>query len=218
MTVTGNLSHRSSSAGSARDLPLVDLLDRLVESGVSVSGDVVVSVAGIDLIYLGLRAVLKGVDGSAEDVIGEGSKASLPDKASTVCPCQPESITALSSTERSQLSMMPFRHGQGRDASDANAPGRHHGARRTAARIGMDPDHVERGLVQLVLTVVELVRQLLERQALRRVDAGTLHEDAIERLGYALLQLNERMEALKAEFGLSDEDINVALSAFGDVS
>ena len=82
-------------------------------------------------------------------------------------------------------------------------------------RINADGERIERGLAQLVLTLVELVRQLLERQALRRVEGGTLSEDEVERLGTALMQLEERMEELKHEFGLGDEDLNLELGPLG---
>jgi hypothetical protein len=78
-------------------------------------------------------------------------------------------------------------------------------------RINADPEGVERGLVQLVLTIVELLRQLMERQALRRVEAGGLNDEQIERLGETLMLLSERMEELKSEFGLEDRDLNLDL-------
>jgi hypothetical protein len=84
-------------------------------------------------------------------------------------------------------------------------------------RIDLDADResVERGLVELVLTVVELLRQLMERQALRRVDQGGLSDDQVERLGSTLLLLSERMDQLKEHFGLRDEDLNLDLGPLG---
>jgi hypothetical protein len=82
-------------------------------------------------------------------------------------------------------------------------------------RIDADPENVERGLAQLVLTIVELLRQLMERQALRRVEAGGLDEETIERLGRTLMALEERMEELKQTFGLDDEDLNLDLGPLG---
>lgn len=78
-----------------------------------------------------------------------------------------------------------------------------------------DPDDVARGLAQLVLTLIELLRQLMERQAIRRVDAGGLTEEQVERLGQALMALEQRMEELKEEFGLADEDLNLDLGPLG---
>jgi hypothetical protein len=82
-------------------------------------------------------------------------------------------------------------------------------------RVSADPETVERGLAQLVLTLVELLRQLMERQALRRMDQGTLDDDEIERLGRTFMKLAERMDELKAEFGLRDEDLNLDLGPLG---
>ena len=82
-------------------------------------------------------------------------------------------------------------------------------------RVNADPERVERGLAQLVLTIVDLLRELMERQALRRMDAGTLDDGEVERLGLAFLRLGERMEELKAEFGLEDDDLNLNLGPLG---
>jgi hypothetical protein len=82
-------------------------------------------------------------------------------------------------------------------------------------RLDADPENVERGLAQLVLTIVELLRQLMERQALRRVEAGNLDDETIERLGRTLMALESRMEELKETFGLADEDLNLDLGPLG---
>jgi hypothetical protein len=82
-------------------------------------------------------------------------------------------------------------------------------------RVAADPENVERGLAQLVLTIVELLRQLMERQALRRVEAGNLDDETIERLGKTLMALESRMDELKETFGLDDEDLNLDLGPLG---
>jgi len=82
-------------------------------------------------------------------------------------------------------------------------------------RVNADPEGVERGLAQLVLTVVELLRQLMERQALRRVDGGSLSDEQIERLGLTFMELDKRMAQLRDEFGLSEEDLNLDLGPLG---
>ena len=78
-------------------------------------------------------------------------------------------------------------------------------------RINADPERVEQGLARLVLTLVEVLRKTLEHQAVRRMDGGSLSEEEIERLGLALLRLNDRMGELKATFGLTDEDLTIDL-------
>ncbi len=84
-------------------------------------------------------------------------------------------------------------------------------------RVGTDPEQLEKGLAQLVLTLIELLRQLMERQALRRIEGGTLTDEEIERLGRTFLALAERMEELKETFGLRDEDLNLNLGPLGDL-
>jgi hypothetical protein len=88
-------------------------------------------------------------------------------------------------------------------------------ARALPERINADPEKVEQGLARLVLTIIELLRRVLEHQAIRRMDGGRLSDDEIERLGLALLKLSERMDELKAIFGLTDEDLNIDLGPLG---
>ncbi|HKR72263.1 MAG TPA: gas vesicle protein K [Streptosporangiaceae bacterium] len=89
------------------------------------------------------------------------------------------------------------------------------GRRETRRRIDADPESVERGLVTLVLTVVELLRQLMERQALRRVEVGDLTDQEIERVGLTLMALEKQMHRLREHFGLSPEDLNIDLGPLG---
>ena len=84
-------------------------------------------------------------------------------------------------------------------------------------RIDADPERVEKGLAQLVLTLVELLRQLMERQALRRMEDGTLTDDEIERLGETFMKLEQRMDELKRHFELEDRDLNLNLGPLGDL-
>lgn len=69
--------------------------------------------------------------------------------------------------------------------------------------------------MSLVLTIVELLRQLMERQALRRVDGGGLTDDQVERIGRTLMALDERMAELREHFGLTPEDLNIDLGPLG---
>ena len=82
-------------------------------------------------------------------------------------------------------------------------------------RVAIRPDDVRNGLGKLVLTLVELIRQLLERQAIRRIEAGSLDDDEIERLGMTFLQLGEQVTLLRELFGLDDEDLNLDLGPLG---
>ena len=98
---------------------------------------------------------------------------------------------------------------------DPFAPDRERLENALTRRVNADPESVERGLAQLVLTIVELLRQLMERQALRRIDGGTLSEDQVERLGQTFMELDRRMEELREEFGLTEEDLNLDLGPLG---
>ena len=87
--------------------------------------------------------------------------------------------------------------------------------RRLPHRIETDRENVERDLFRLVLTIIELVRQLMEKQALRRVDEGDLTEDQIEGLGMGLMHLERAMEDLKQRYDLTTEDLNLDLGPLG---
>jgi Gas vesicle protein K len=84
-------------------------------------------------------------------------------------------------------------------------------------RIATDPDSVERDLMRIVLTIVELLRQLMERQALHRVDQGDLTAEEEERIGTTLMLLDDRMARLCNQFGLSTADLNLELGPLGSL-
>ncbi len=92
----------------------------------------------------------------------------------------------------------------------------HHGTGLPARlRLNLDPEAVKNGLGQLVLTLVKLLHELLERQAIRRIDAGSLNDEQIERLGLTLMRQAEEIERLRKEFGLDEEDLNLDLGPLG---
>ena len=130
---------------------LVDLLDSLVDTGVAAGGDVTISVAGVDLIALRLKALLASVG-----------------------------------TEGADDLEFPHRERRERRA-------------RMPARIDTDENSLQRGLAQLVLVLVEILGELLERQAVRRMDAGSLSDDETEKLGAAFLALHRRVDELYDE-------------------
>jgi hypothetical protein len=83
------------------------------------------------------------------------------------------------------------------------------------SRIEASPDDVEAGLAKLVLTLVEFLRQILEHQAVRRMEGGSLSDEEIEKLGLTLMRLQERLGELKEAFGLADDDLNIDLGPLG---
>lgn len=84
-------------------------------------------------------------------------------------------------------------------------------------RINADQANVEKDLAKLVLSLVDLVRQLMERQAVRRVDAGSLSEDEVERMGETFLKLDQKMTELRTAFGLEREDLDLSLGPMRDL-
>ena len=86
---------------------------------------------------------------------------------------------------------------------------------RPARKLNLDQESVKNGLGQLVLTLVKLLHELLERQAIRRIDSGTLTDEEIERLGYTLMRQSEELDRLCNAFGLEDKDLNLDLGPLG---
>ncbi|MBU4313057.1 MAG: gas vesicle protein K, partial [Candidatus Omnitrophica bacterium] len=83
--------------------------------------------------------------------------------------------------------------------------------------IEANPENAEKGLAKLVLTLIELIRKLMEKQAMRRVEAGSLTDEEIERVGETLMKLENKMKELKEIFGLKDEELNINLGPLGDL-
>lgn len=84
-------------------------------------------------------------------------------------------------------------------------------------RLNADPEGVQQGLAKLVLTLIELIRRLMEKQAMRRIENGTLTDEEIEKLGEAFMNLEEKMIELREAFNLTEEDLNLNLGPLGDL-
>jgi len=85
------------------------------------------------------------------------------------------------------------------------------------SKIDANPENVEKGLAKLVLTLIELVRQLLEKQSMRRMESDSLSEEEIEKLGETLMKLENKMKELKEIFGLKNEELNLNLGPLGNL-
>lgn len=83
--------------------------------------------------------------------------------------------------------------------------------------LNADPEKLEQGLAKLVLAVVDLLRRLMEKQAIRRIEGGSLTDEEIERLGLAFMRMEEKLEEIKLAFGLENEDLNLNLGPLGDL-
>lgn len=178
---------------------LVDALDRLLERGVALQGDVVLSVAGIDLVWLGLQACLGGVEHAPPGA----SIGPVP-----ACSATPGRTVPGGSPGREKAAVTCATR-----TGPSLRPGQPGGPR----RLDVPEERTEAALVRLVLSVVELLRQLMERQALRRAEDPDLADEDVERLGLTLLRLAERMEELKTYFGLTDDDLELGLGSVHDL-
>jgi len=256
---------------------LLDLVDSLLNKGAVVSGDLVLGLAGIDLVYLKLSALLAAADrvtggggrergrrphpapgaprGRLEDA--DGSRAPDPSRetarvsvvpvgdvprpagpGSRVAPGDPvtdrpeeaDPTGGPVSPPAAPSSAEPFPPPDSPSPSTPARPGVAEAEReidelRAEVERGLpadrpprwnaDPEEVERSVAKLVLTLVELVRQLLERQALRRMEEGTLSEEEVETLGRALMRLEETVHAIAGRFDIPPEELNLDLGPLG---
>jgi hypothetical protein len=208
----------NSSLGNERDLTLLELLDRALDKGVILWGDLTLSVAEVDLAYVGLKVLLSSVE-TAERMRRTAAAPHLPGPmADSRLLMAPSPIAHRPSPiARMEEKILGDPGDLGAFATELE---RAVGAGFNPAlpqRVNADPEGVERGLAQLVLTLIELLRQLLERQALRRLEAGSLSDEEIERLGQTFMKLAEKMEELKQIFGLANEELNLHLGPLGDL-
>jgi len=220
-------------AGADTPRSLVELVNRVLDRGVVLQGDVTISVAGVDLVYLGLNALLTSVSTARRTldrpVGGTLSRPSLP------APDGPQTELPLTSTPAAAAPPPPAEPGRAkrtdpdapaseaeaaaerfRDAAgDALASRLVEVAEAMPSRVEVDPEGVQRDLGRLVLTIVELLRQVVEHQAVQRMEDDDLSEAQVERMGLALLRLEEKMGEIKAVFGLADEELNIDLGPLG---
>lgn len=202
---------------------LVDLVDNLISQGLMLDGDLVLGLAGIDLIYLRLSTLLAAADRVLPYARREPAPAAPGDPpvaasragagvAATAAVDAPRSAPPAEPTPRSREHVHPVEQAELEAVSEDLA-------RRPETdrpmRFDPDPEEVRRSVMKLVLTLVELIRDLLERQALRRMEAETLSEAEVERLGQALMKLEETVHELAAQFGIDPDELNLDLGPLG---
>lgn len=182
------------------EVTLLDVVDGLLEEGVSVSGDATISVAGVDLVYLGLGLVLSAVETLERD----GRLAPRPGRPASPRLARPvQSSPAFGPGAASARELEAAR----RELEQVRA--------RLPERIDVDPQSAERGLAKLVLTIVELIRRLLERQAIRRMEGGSLSDEEVERVGLALMRLETKVREFARLFGLDPRELTLGLGPVG---
>lgn len=178
------------------DSSLIDLLDRLVETGVVATGDVLLGLADVDLIRVNLQLVLGAVDTlmADDDCTAYGSRIEGPKSA--------PQLDAPRGTQHvdQQHDAHVEQHAAPRRAQPSAVAS---GTRPTAAALQLDnPDRADLGVGGLLVAVVEIVHRLLERQAIHRMERGSLTSEQTERLGQALMALDQRINQLIEIFGV----------------
>jgi len=170
------------------NVTLVDALDKVLEKGAVINGDIVIRLADVDLVYLGLRLMLTSVS-KAEEM--SGRSFGDPEKELTS-----EDIEYI---ERLQREIKKI---------EENIP---------KIINANSPRETEQGLAKLVLTLVELIRKLMEKEAFRRVKKGSLSSAEIQKLGLSLKAVKKKIEEIKAIFGIEDEELNLDLGPLGNL-
>jgi hypothetical protein len=236
----------------SKDITLVEILDRTLNKGVVLNGDLTISVADVDLIFVGVRVLLASVE-TAEKMC-YGYKSGIGDGRNNG-ESAAETFVPYGSIEEdvipAELVPAGLKQGAGIQTPSPRKRGAIHqgigfpSSRKTMdsrlnrndrlevfsektineleeikavlPKIDDDPKKVEHGLARLALTLIELIRKLMEKQAIRRMDSGTLSDKEVERLGDTFMRLENKMEELKKVFGLSDEDLNLNLGPLGDL-
>lgn len=184
-----NMSHLlNHTINKNENVTLVDALDKVLEKGAVINGDVVIRVADVDLVFLGLRLILTSIS-KAEEL--SGKNFSNPDKEFS-----PEDMQYIQKLKREIK------------RAEENIP--------KLIDLG-NPQKAEQGLAKLVLTLVELIRKLLEKESYRRVKRGVLSPVEIQKLGLSLKAIKKKIKEIQAIFGIEDEELNLDLGPLGNL-
>jgi len=186
-------------------IELSEVLNHILDKGVVLKGEVMLAVADIDLIQLDLGLLLTAVESAMRQPRVAGARtlglaAPRPETrppASSGSTMESQVVDSLDAPK--QTPVVPL------ETVAESLP----------QRLNTDPEKVENGLAKLVLTLIEVLRKVLEHQAVRRMEGGHLSDAEIEKLGIALLRLNDRMQDMKGIFGLTDDDLQIDLGPLG---
>ena len=170
------------------NVTLVDALDKVLEKGAVINGEMVIRVADVDLVFLGLRLILTSIS-RAEELSGK----------SFGNPGRELTSKDIEYMERLQREIRK---------AEENIP----------KLIDMgNPKKAEQGIAKLILTLVELIRKLLEKEAFRRVKRGTLSPVEIQKLGLSLKAVKKKIEEVQAIFGIENEELDLDLGPLGNL-
>jgi len=170
------------------NVTLIDALDKVLEKGAIINGDIVIRLADVDLVYLGLRLILTSVS-KAEEMSGR----SFGDPEKELTSEDIEYIERLQREIKKTEENIP-------KIINANSP-----------------RETEQGLAKLILTLVELIRKLMEKEAFRRVKKGSLSSAEVQKLGLSLKAVKRKIEEIKLIFGIEDEELNLDLGPLGNL-
>lgn len=182
----------STSATSGRQstgerATLIDALDKVLEKGAVIDGEIALRVADVDLVFIGLKLLITSV-----------SRAEVLRSGENVCN------KAMSREDEKYIRSLEREI----EKAQMNIP----------KIIEADnPERAEKGIAQLVLTLVKLIKDLMYREAKRRITKGTLSEGEIQKLGLTFKALDKKIEEMRAIFGLEDEELNVDLGPLGNL-
>ena len=189
---------------------LVDAVDQLLNRGAVLVGEATLSLAGVDLVYVGLNLLISSVETLQQHRPLQASATPLSAESVRDVTLLPASTTESDRgvpASRPTASMpTPLLSGQCPGSKPVLSPSVGDEA------VSEQPEH---GLVRLVLTLVELLRQIVERQAIRRMDGQSLSEGDIERMGLALRELESKMSELRSLFGLEEDELAIDLGPLG---
>lgn len=207
---------------------LADLVNRVLDKGVVLGGDVTISVAGVDLVFLRLSALLTSVATAREKLRANG-RVLAPATAATALPPPNVTLSPGGGSARPKEAA-PLAHREHESADEGTTGERSPDPAPVAealtadiARVAegfpehvdIDPDAVQRDLARLVLMIVELLRRVVEHQAVRRLDDPDLSDEQIERVGIALERLEEKMHEMLKVFGLAEHELDIDLGDLG---
>ena len=171
----------------SKKVTLIDALDRVIDKGAYVDGEVVLRVADVDLVFIGLRLIITSIS-NAERLRSEGRMGKRANPTAQ----------DLAQIEKLEAQLKDI---------EASIP---------KIIEASDPEKAEQGIAKLVLTLIELIRQLLEREAVRRVDAGSLTNAEVQKLGLTFKALEKKVQEMKAVFGIKEE-LNLELGPLGNL-
>ena len=197
-----------------RHISLCEALDRVLNTGVVALGEVTLSVADVDLIYLGLQLVVTSIESGRELAPAGAEPEPGPDSRGGPPLIAGEERPARQPGKQPPGAALPLPPAGRTGSLPCGAPGEQTELM-AGAPARADSNREKNGLGKLVLTLMKLLHELLQRQALRRIESGALTPAQVERLGVTLMNQAREIERLRKDFGLAEEDLNLDLGPLG---